>query len=1042
MKEFKYKSLQGFEEISLAEQLDDFEAIGSKNLGTRYLFDFSAATPTSFGSDSNPGYFGKRFFDNRVIGGTAWDTYSGTPGHAEVLVKNLRVYDPVTITVPTPPANQHINQTISDITGEKVVPYWNENCMMYIDARQNTAYGSANNPNPIKYFRSGYIEITFKTDKANCILGYGSTVNSSTNTGIGGPSTQSALSGTLEPTGTTIIDSSNAYINEGYVALELTTSLKNGKLTLDYSSFYGSTKKSFTISSNATLADNEWHHVVINFNKPGTVIEYGKKTNQRLIEFWIDGQLDFKTTKYVNESQVFFPIIEWLMMDPRLAFAIPERYEPQLLGAETFDYSGQLATYAAWSELADVNARNFDDRANITAFRGAFNHFISGVNMPLDKYDIQQRYRLFKNYTMKAAKVFTASAVIVEPTVSSNKKKALKLFWNNLINEKAKNGVELDNNYQVECYSVTYKTLNSPTEIYNIDLANDKQLTILEDVRVVLKDNVFLAGPGKQSLYNNRFSWNVQSGRQIQQPGLSLNYYDATEGLDFDWNLDLGSKFSPYAVNNLLFSGVQLNVNDRILLTNQLNKKENGVYIFNGLDKPLTRSTDADSATKLTNAIVRVSDGYYNDTSWILSNQISSLSDNQEWIELEFQPDSQNVNAQPIFTTRWANQNGIERFIDLQQDININKYDLIVFMNYPENIEEIKEHAINYQANEVKVMYDNFIQSLKNVVAQGASLHVSSPKLAEDLGIVKKFTYINQALETSDARSAASSPFEVNENASRYFDTHRINQYNLATTVNGLTNKETYVLTDFICYVPEQEYDNFEYHAKYSYRQLGLQEGNEFFIPGLTIIPSTENANLPGFLQNQKQSKPLAVVAPEDILVGTVVTQLSNNYYNGSNTVVNPYDDYATTIIVHNNQLLGGQPVTGKIFINCVEDSYTFSREEYNKATIQVIPQNDPYETVARKAWQYSTKRLNRLPNISVISDLTQYGQTKPTAGGGGPLIQAPSSSSNGIIRSESDKDNPNYESDLYANISEEIYSTQTIPVLSMTWLGLKWLEE
>jgi hypothetical protein len=271
---------------------------------------------------------------------------------------------------------------------------------------------------------------------------------------------------------------------------------------------------------------------------------------------------------------------------------------------------------------------------------------------------------------------------------------------------------------------------------------------------------------------------------------------------------------------------------------------------------------------------------------------------------------------------------------------------------------------------------------------------------------------------------------------------HRNNRYELATPITGLTNKPTYILTDFINYNPDNNYDYEQYHAKYAYRQFGLQEGNEFFIPGLSLRKVTTNENLPGFVQNQKRTAPLAVVAPSDILTGTVVTKLANTYYNGSTVVNNPYDDYASTIIVRNGQLLAGQPTNGKIFVNCVEDAYTFSREEYNKGIIQVIPVGDTNESVATRAWQYSTTRLDREPEQINIKELTEYGQTTPTNGGGGAFIQAPTNSSNGIIRSRNDFGNKDYQSDLYPSQSEERYPTQEIPVLSMTYLGLLWLAE
>jgi hypothetical protein len=361
-------------------------------------------------------------------------------------------------------------------------------------------------------------------------------------------------------------------------------------------------------------------------------------------------------------------------------------------------------------------------------------------------------------------------------------------------------------------------------------------------------------------------------------------------------------------------------------------------------------------------------------------------------------------------------------------------------MNYPDTFDEIKNSFNN--DSQTKIKYDNFINSLRNVVAQGASLYVSSPLLAADLGIIRNYSLVDQKVESIDAQSAAINPFEPSEASDQYFDTHRLNQYHLATVVPGLTNKLTYILTDFINYVPTDKNKQEEYHAKYAYRPLGILEGNEFYIPSLALRKITENKNIPGNRANAKGTKPLTVIKPGDILTGTVVTKLQNTYYNGTSVVNDFDDDDATTLIVHNSQTLKGQPVLGKIFVNFVEDGYTMSRQDYNKAVIQVLPAQDINETTTTRGWQYSTKRLNRLPQRINISELTEYGQTTPTNGGGGPLIQAPTNASNGIIRSLTDAGNIDYQSDLYPTEAEEIYTLQEIPVLSMTYLGLQWLAE
>lgn len=1025
MKEFKFKDRAGFEEIDVPVQLDDFEAKGSKVLKTRYIFDFSAAPGYPIAVDDVDGIF----FRNFVINGDTWDLYNGAPGHAELLVNNV---------LPTASLSSHISLTQKDISGERDVPYWNENAMLYLDSRMPGAYGDKNKANIIKSFRSGYVEISFKTDKQDCILGMGTVKLTSYSAGLGtGPSVATVGNKTFTG-GNVVIDNDDAYLTDDYTNVDtLYLKLSNGKLLLEYSNDFGNTKKSFSVLGTKNLADDKWHHVVINFNKPGILEGHAKKTNKKFIEFWVDGKLDKKDDQYINDNQVFFPMIEWLMMDPLLARTVEGE------GWETFDLTTSSQVFLGENEIYSniLTKRAFNDIALSSAFRGSINHFISGFNFPLNKFEIQQRYRLFNFFEKPAVKLFKANAKMVNPSVAVNKKRALKLFWNNLINEKSTHGLELDESFIVDSYSVTHRAVNSVTEINNIDLASEKPLLFLKDVKAVFKDAVNLFGPTRQNFYSRPEIWNAQVGEQYQ---LNMaNYpFDALNSVDLTMDETINSRLSDYSTKNMPLSGISLQKNDRILLTNQYNKKDNGIYIFNGYGDTLTRAEDALSPHQLKNAVVRVTDGYYKDTSWLLSSNISSLSDNQEWVELEYHPSNENINSQPVFSSKWSNENGTERFIDLEQDIDISKYDVISFMNYPETNQDIYDICVNLQLSEIKANYEKFIKTLQNVVVNGASLYVSSPKLAEDIGVVKKFTVVDQSLESFDAQSSAISPFEVNEPKEKYFDTHRNNQYRVVSQINGLTNKETYILTDFINYNPDNNYDYEQYHAKYSYRQFGLQIGNEFIIPGLSLRKITNNSNLPGFTQNQKRTFGLLAVAPEDIITGTIVTALASTYYSNSTATANPYSNYATTIIVHNNQILNGQAVTGKIFINCVEDGYTFSRIDYNKAVIQVIPSDDTNESVATRAWQYSTSRLNREPSRINISQLTEYGQTTPTNGGGGPLIQAPTNSSNGIIRSKNDRGNNDYESDLYPKEAEERYTTQEIPTLSMTWLGLGWLSE
>ncbi|MEM4202842.1 MAG: hypothetical protein QXS54_02105 [Candidatus Methanomethylicaceae archaeon] len=63
--------------------------------------------------------------------------------------------------------------------------------------------------------------------------------------------------------------------------------------------------------------------------------------------------------------------------------------------------------------------------------------------------------------------------------------------------------------------------------------------------------------------------------------------------------------------------GVSLSVGDRILVKDQTNATENGIYVYNGSGNPLTRAPDANSGSELNAAVVTVAQGTANaGTAW------------------------------------------------------------------------------------------------------------------------------------------------------------------------------------------------------------------------------------------------------------------------------------------------------------------------------------------------------------------------------------------------------------------------------------------
>jgi len=1053
MKEKKYKDIKGFENVNTFTQFDQYEAQRIQGGKNRFVYDFSFQT--------RPGFPDNFIFDNTSFS-TFYNISANGYRNTSQLIAQYGFPGGICDFVTTEPNADNLG-SITPFSWGNYEPtvnenektfYFNEKTLGYIDTAVQEMLPDFANWNDV--FRSGYVEFTIKTDKKNMIIASGSEEIKAQDLNAlfwifgadldNGTSITELTIADTKVSNPTIQYEKDRYMGQSFekALFNLDIGLQNGKISVNYENAYDQNETSFVFSGNTDIADNSWHHVVVNFGRPGLRTSHNTKSNKRTVEIWVDGKLDKQFDEKVNEFQIFYPSLVWLFNSP--SKMIKEFFNYSSLD-NNFDYQPTQAetpgTLISWSTFGQsfIGYDEFLTNKNIykvaqslpesikRGFRGALHTYAHGHNVPIDKMEIQNRYRLWKKQTKIPTKAFNVSATIVNPTIQTNSKKALKLYWDDLFNY-SKFGVELDNNFEVHSYSVINQTKNSKTEIFNLDKSKELSYDVLPDVRLVMTDHVIVTGPEKLTSINKResFSSNLRVGNRT-----------AAQFVPSSNNLLQVNLFDDSLITDLYFSGVQLESGDRLLLTRQIDDSENGIWVYNGIGKPMTRSKDSFLNDPSKTYLVYVSDGINKGTYWKTTQSISSFNDYQRWSKLLL-PNPEFANIDPENTVRWKDYFGNDRLISLQDDLNMSDFDLIVFMNYPETNEDIFNHFPNDPQIQVLKQYQDFINSLRIACSNGANLYISSPKLAEDLGIVKEFTKIEQNIEIGDGRSAAVNPFQFNEPAERYFDTHRQNAYHVNTEVPGLTDKQTWLLTESISYIPKDEYDYEQWHLKYSYRQFGLREGNEFLIPSIPLRQVATKKDLPGFRNNAILDNKLNVVAPQNVLAGTVVTSLANTYYQGTNVTNNPYDDHATTIIVHNGQQVAGVTINGKIFVNCVEDSYTMSREDYNKAIIQVIPGNEPNETNSTRQWQYSTSRLNRLPRRINVKELTIYGQTTPTNGGGGPLIQAATNSANGIIRSETDKNNKDYESDLYPETIEEIYPIQEIPVLSMTWLGLQWL--
>lgn len=79
--------------------------------------------------------------------------------------------------------------------------------------------------------------------------------------------------------------------------------------------------------------------------------------------------------------------------------------------------------------------------------------------------------------------------------------------------------------------------------------------------------------------------------------------------------------------------GATLSVGNRVLLTNQIDNTQNGIWVFNGVGIAMTRSTDASTPTQLNGSAVFVQVGTNADQGWTQTAQLSSSFAGQVWVQ-------------------------------------------------------------------------------------------------------------------------------------------------------------------------------------------------------------------------------------------------------------------------------------------------------------------------------------------------------------------------------------------------------------------------
>lgn len=130
---------------------------------------------------------------------------------------------------------------------------------------------------------------------------------------------------------------------------------------------------------------------------------------------------------------------------------------------------------------------------------------------------------------------------------------------------------------------------------------------------------------------------NLPDGTAPQHPATVAQLSAVSEGLAWKDNVRTASTANVNTSSpGSTMDGVTLSTNDRILLKDQTDESENGIYIFNGASTALTRAEDAADFDSLESAVVTVDEGTANEGSTWRQTEVNGTIDTDDLLWTSF----------------------------------------------------------------------------------------------------------------------------------------------------------------------------------------------------------------------------------------------------------------------------------------------------------------------------------------------------------------------------------------------------------------------
>jgi hypothetical protein len=317
------------------------------------------------------------------------------------------------------------------------------------------------------------------------------------------------------------------------------------------------------------------------------------------------------------------------------------------------------------------------------------------------------------------------------------------------------------------------------------------------------------------------------------------------------------------------------------------------------------------------------------------------------------------------------------RYIDLIKDIDLSKFDMIMFKNYPNDPKE----KDSFSGSEVvdayfnlreSFIFEQFVKSLRAAVDTGISLMVANAQLALDLKIVDRVETVPD-MDDNVGQGNYSDPYAPTQmfgiqpaadlptppqfdEPLGWQDTWKNNRTRIVNTHPDITDYPALVNTQQAFWTSTDEFrwgGADRIFMKYEHKDA-LAVGDEFVIS--TTGRNADN-NRQGYL-----ATPF-----ENVKAGKVITAFANTIRRGLDEIENPYKNYAQSIIVEPGDVLDGTQVGGKIYVNFTE--------EINKVAeqAQVEMTSDYWVNYAYENGAITLENRDELLNEDFVATETPY---------------------------------------------------------------------